>query len=215
MPAIKNFTLGVLVGGALIFNMIISQFNIDSISESYKNLAKLQGTTLTNKVGINSILGYSEENRLELTFDKSKYDAYVKWRGGVRKNQEQWRPLYIFFGGAILLLLISSTRKMDVVGSYVSSLSLMILIDPMNYYYVVFPFLLLTVRGRSRNLGIVFLPSILVLIYLMMNPVVISSVVHQDVKFMLESYQVSIVVLTILLIVMFMNEENNSPAETT
>ena len=196
LPLIKNFAIGLLIGGVFILNLISSQFPSSVISDSYNNLKNLQGAILTNKVGVNSILGYSDSTRLELTFESHKFTAHEKWKRGVAKNQRDRRITFYFISGVILLLLIYSMRNLDLVGSYVSSLALIIMIDPLNYYYVVFPLLALAVYKDNRFMALFFLPSIIGAIYYSVNPEVLSSVVLQDENFLIASYvSVSVVLI--------------------
>lgn len=196
IPLIKNFVIGLLIGGVFMLNLISSQFSSSVFSDSYNNLKNLQGAVLTNKVGVNSILGYSDSTRLELTFERKIFTAHEKWKRGVAKNQRDRRIAFYIISGVILLLLIYSMRNLDLVGSYVSSLALIIAIDPLNYYYVILPLLTLAVYKDNRFMALIFLPSVVGTIYYTVNPEVVRSVVLQDKNFLVASYiSVSVVLI--------------------
>lgn len=189
LPIIKNFSLGILIGLIFILNLIVAQLNINSISESYQNLNTLQGTILTNKVGLKAIVGFDSEKRLELTFDKSKFEAHNAWREGLQKSHDNRQPIFLLLCGAFIFFLVTKSRNMDLVTCYISSLSLLIMLTPLNYYYIVFPLIVLLLNSKYSNFNLVLLPSIVGVMLFISNPNLIKSVLHQDIVFLIASFQ--------------------------
>jgi hypothetical protein len=68
---------------------------------------------------------------------------------------------------------------------------------------------LIAIKDRLISLSLVLFTGILALIYFMFNPVVIGSVVHEDVKFLLASYQFSLSTMIILATILIMNRKKS------